>query len=161
MMLVRRSTALIIAALFLTAVSTVTGFIVSPGGYLSPLAGPPLAGATGGITGSISIGNILPLCRVPPSTAPAPPYYNQIEVLITPSPSSGLPLTVPVNWVLVDGCWVHGTFRVGLNPGVYSLTLTSCISQPSSFGCSDLPRIVIVEPDAWTQVDISIRTGIY
>jgi hypothetical protein len=34
------------------------------------------------------------------------------------------------------------------------------ISQPIGFGCSDLPRTVIVESGAWTQVDISIGTGI-
>jgi hypothetical protein len=159
--MIARSSALIISALILTTASTATGFIVSPGGYLSPLAGPPLIGATGGITGNIYIGNTAPLCTGLPSTAPAPPYYNQIEVLITPSPISNLPLTVPVNWVLNNGCVAHGTFKIGLNPGAYSLTLTSCISQPNSFGCSDLPKIVSVEPDAWTQVQISITTGIY
>src|SRR6266704_1832897 len=125
-MRVKSSTPLIIAALLLTTVSTVAGFTVSPGGYLAPLASPPLIGATGGITGSIWIANVSPLCRVPATTEPAPPYYNQIEVVITPSPSSDLPLTVPVNWVLIGGCAVHGTFKIGLNPGVYSLTITSC-----------------------------------
>lgn len=157
-MRVTGSTALIVAALLLTTVSTVAGFTLSRGGYLSPLAGPPLIGATGGINGTISIGNIYPLCSIV-SDGAAPPYYNQIQAVITPS--SGLPLTVPVNWVLVGGCWVHGTFKVGLSPGVYSVTLSSCISQPNSFGCSDLPRIVTVEASVWTQVVISIRTGIY
>jgi len=154
-----RSSALILAAVFLTTVSTVAGFMVSPGGYLSHLASPGLLGATSGITGSISIGNIYPVCRADSSTGSAPPYYDQIGVLVTPS--SGLPLTVPVTWVLVAGCWVHGTFKIGLNPGVYSLTLTSCMSQPSSFGCSEPRRTAIVESGAWTQVDISVTTGIY
>src|SRR5207249_5543962 len=120
-MLVKGSKALIIAALLLTTVSTVAGFTVAPRGYLAPLASPPLIGAAGGITGSIWIANVSPLCRVPPATEPAPPYYNQIEVVITPS--SDLPLTVPVKWVLIGGCAVHGTFKIGLNPGVYSLTI--------------------------------------
>jgi hypothetical protein len=54
-----------------------------------------------------------------------------------------------------------------LNPGIYSLTLTSCtqiyalmISQPIWHGCQDLPRTVMVESSAWTRVDISIGTGI-
>src|SRR5260370_32217661 len=110
-----RSTALIVAALLLTTVSTFGWFMVSPGGYLAPLASPPLQGATGGIVGSISIGNVAPLCRVPPTTAPAPAPYNQIEVVITPSPSSDLSLRVPVNCVLIGGCTVHGTFTFGLN----------------------------------------------
>ena len=166
-MLVARSSVLTFWVLFLTAASTVAGFMVSPGGYLAPLAGPPLSGATGGIVGSISIGNVAPLCKVPPSTEPAPPYYNQIEVVITPSPSSDLPLTVPVNWVLVGGCIVHGTFTVGLNPGIYSLTLTECTGLHASIYisvnpyCSDLPKTVIVQSGTWTQVEISITTGIY
>ena len=113
MIVVRRSLALIVAALGLTTVSTVAGFMISPGEYLAPLASPPLIGATGGITGSIWIANVSPLCRVPATTEPAPPYYNQIEVVITPS--SDLPLTVSVNWVLIGGCAVHGTFKIGLN----------------------------------------------
>jgi len=166
-MRVTRTTAVIVAALLLTTASTVAGFMVSPGGYLAPLASPPLQGATGGIMGSISIGNVAPLCRVPPTTAPAPAYYNQIEVVITPSPSSDLPLMVPVNWVLIGGCTVHGTFTVGLNPGVYSLTITSCHTVYSDHYlgltpfCPGLPKTAIVESNAWTQVDISITTGIY
>jgi len=166
-MLVKGSKALIIAALLLTTVSTVAGFTVAPGGYLAPLASPPLIGATGGITGSIWIANVSPLCRVPSTTEPAPPYYNQIEVVITPSPSSDLPLTVPVKWVLIGGCAVHGTFKIGLNPGVYSLTITSCYAvHPDHYlgfipFCPGLPKTAIVESGAWTQVDISITTGIY
>jgi hypothetical protein len=156
--LMARSPALIIATLFLSTVSTVTGFMVMPTGFLSPLAGPALLGATGGIVGSISIGPVFPVCRGYPTTAPAPPYYNQIGVLVTPS--SGLPLTVPVIWVLVNDCSVNGTFRIGLNPGEYSLTLTSCISQPNSFGCSQLPITAVVASRAWTQVKISVTTGI-
>jgi hypothetical protein len=164
---VTRSTTLIVAALVLTTVSTVAGFMVSPGGYLAPLAGPPLLGATGGIVGTISIGNVSPLCTATPSTGPAPVYYNQIEVVITPSSSSALPLTVPVNWVLINGCTVRGTFTIGLNPGLYSLTITSCygiraaVYQLYPIFCSGLPKTVTVEPGTWTRVDISLTTGIY
>ncbi len=166
-MLVTRSTALIVTTLLLTAVSTVAGFLVSPGGYLAPLASPPLMGATGGIIGSISIGNGCPLCRVPVTCAPAPLYSNQIEAVIIPAPSSDLPLTVPVNWVGVGGCVVHGTFKVGLNPGAYSLTIGSCyfIRAAATFlndtTCSGLPKTVLVESGTWTQVEISITAGIY
>ncbi len=167
-MRVKSSTPLIIAALLLTTVSTVAGFMVSPGGYLAPLASPPLIGATGGIIGSISIANGCPLCRVPVTCAPAPLYYNQIEeAVIIPAPSSDLPLTVPVNWVGVGGCVVHGTFKVGLNPGAYSLTIGSCyfIRAAATFlndtTCSGLPKTVLVESGTWTQVEISITAGIY
>ena len=83
-MLVTRSAALVFWVLFLTTASTVAGFMVSPGGYLSPLASPSLLGATEGISGSISIGPIFPICRTLASTVPAPSYYNQIQVLVTP-----------------------------------------------------------------------------
>jgi hypothetical protein len=162
-MLVTRSAALVFWVLFLTTASTVAGFMVSPGGYLSPLTSPSLLGATEGISGSISIGPIFPICRTLASTAPAPSYYNQIQVLITPS--SGLALTIPVNWVIVESCWAHGTFKIALNPAIYSLTITSCNpATPSiyfpSYGCQNLPRTVIVESGAWTQIEIAIGTGI-
>jgi hypothetical protein len=166
-MLVKRSTALIVAALLLTTMSTVSGFMVSRGGYLAPLASPPLIGAMGGIIGSISIGSVCPLCRIPQTCAPAPLYYNQIEAVIIPAPSSDLPLTVPVNWVGVGGCVVHGTFKVSLNPGAYSLTIGSCYLTRAAATflndttCSGLPKTVLVESGTWTQVDISITTGTY
>ena len=166
-MQVTRGSALILAALFLTTVSTVAGFMVSPGGYLSPLTSPSLLGASSGIDGTVTIGPVSPVCSVLKSTTPAPSYYEQIQVIVTLS--SGLSLTVPVNWVLVSYCWVHGTFKIALNPGEYSLTMTSCTQvyalvyqpyQPYGYGCSNLPRTVMVESGAWTQVDISIDTGI-
>src|SRR5690348_6100609 len=155
---VMRSSALIVAVLLLTAVSTGAGFIVSPGGYLSHLAGPPLLGAGSGITGTVSIGPVYPVCRVVATTAPPPVYYNQVQLLITPS--TGLPLTVPLNWVLVGGCWVNATFKIGLNPGVYSVTITSCIAQTNTFGCRGVPVTAIVSSGAWTPVEISVDTGI-
>jgi hypothetical protein len=154
-----RSSALIIGVLLLTAVSTGAGFIVSPGGYLSHLAGPPLLGASGGITGNVSIGPVYPLCRIGVGNAPPPLYYNQVQLLVTPS--TGLPLTVPLNWVLVDGCYVIAAFKIGLNPGVYSVTITSCISQTNSFGCQGVPVSAVVSFNAWTPVEISVDTGIY
>ena len=162
-----KTTSVIVATLLLTTASTVAGFMISPGGYLAPLASPPLHGATGGIVGTISIGNVAPLCSGSPTTAPASSYYNQIELVITPSPSSDLPLTIPLNWVLFYGCIVRATFKVGLNPGVYSLTITSCygvhvaIYHPYDPFCSGLPKTVIVGSGTWTEADLSITTGIY
>ena len=160
-MLVTRSAALVFWVLFLTTVSTVAGFMVSPGGYLAPLASPSVLGATGGINGSITIGPIYPVCRSPASIAPAPSFYNQIQVLVTPQ--SGLALTVPVNWVIIGGCWASGTFKIGLHPGVYTLTLTECLISISVDlqGCPSTPKTAVVEWNAWTQVDISLGTGIY
>jgi hypothetical protein len=155
---VLRSSALIVGVLLLTVISTGAGFIVSPGGYLSHLAGPPLLGASGGITGNVSIGPVVPVCRIGVSNAPPPLYYNQVQLLVTPS--TGLPLTVPLNWVLVDGCYVNATFKIGLNPGVYSITITSCISQTNNIGCRGVPVTAIVSSSAWTQVEISVDTGI-
>jgi hypothetical protein len=154
-----RNSALIIGVLLLTAVSTGAGFIVSPGGYLSRLAGPPLLSATGGITGNVSIGPVYPVCKIGASNAPPPVYYDQVQLLVTPS--TGLPLTVPLNWVLVDGCYVIAAFKIGINPGVYSVTITSCVSQTSTFGCRGVPVTAIVSSNAWTPVEISVDTGIY
>src|SRR2546428_9923369 len=81
-MLVTRSAALIFWVLFLTTASTVAGFMVSPGGYLSPLARPSLLGAMEGISGSISSGPISPICRTLARSVPAPSYYNQIQALV-------------------------------------------------------------------------------
>jgi hypothetical protein len=155
---VTRSSALIIAVLLLTTVSTGAGFIVSPGGYLSHLAGPPLLGASGGITGNVSIGPVAPVCMIGVSNASPPVYYDQVQLLVTPS--TGLPLTVPLNWVLVDGCSVNAAFKVGLNPGVYSITITSCISQTNTIGCRGVPVTASVSSNAWTPVEISVDTGI-
>ena len=140
------------------------GFHGFPGRVPGPSRKPS---SDGGIIGSISIGNVYPLCSATPTTTPAPSYYYEIAVVITPSPSSDLPLTVPVSWILVDGCTLHGTFRISLNPGVYSLTLGSCygvraaVSLPYSPSCSGLPKTVIVESGTWTHVSISVITGIY
>jgi hypothetical protein len=167
-MRVTRTTAVIVAALLLTTSSTVAGFMIAPAGYLAPLASPPLVGATGGIVGNISIGNVYPLCTRWPTMAPAPPPYNQIKVVITPSSSPDLPLMVPVNWALFNGCVVEGAFTIGLNPGAYSVTITSCYAVysyhylgPAIPFCPGLPKTAIVESGAWTEVDISITTRIY
>jgi hypothetical protein len=152
------------AALLLTLVSTAAGFMISPGGYLAPIASPPLLGATSGINGSITIGPLSPLvCRIGESPT-LTPYYSNTEVVITPS--SGLAQTVPVTWGLFSGCWVQGTFKVALNPGAYSLTVTSCtqyallIWQPYGIGCWDLPKHLIVESGVWTRFHIYLDTGI-
>jgi len=164
-MLVARSSALTFWVLFLTTASTVAGFMVSPGGYLSPLATQSLLGATGGIHGRVSIGPLFPVCRVIESAGSTASYYNQIQVVVTPS--SGLALTVPVNWITLEGCWASGTFKIGLNPGIYSLTITSCYAVysdhylgPAIPFCPGLPKTALVESGTWTQVDISIGTGI-
>lgn len=159
------SRGLVVATICLTCLSTATGFILVPSGYLSPLVGPGLIGATGGITGVVTIGPVNPVCTAYYSYTPVPSYYSQIGAVITPA--SGLPVTVPVNWILQYGCWVHGTFKTGLNPGAYSVTLTSCqlnnlmipVSK-MSLGCSKLPITAIVTSNAWTQVVITFPTGI-
>jgi hypothetical protein len=141
--------------------------MISPRGYLAPLASPPLVGATGGIVGNIEISNIAPLCLEQSTAASVPPYYSQIEVVITPSSSSDLPIMVPLNWALLYGCIAEGAFTIGLNPGIYSLTITSCYGIRAEtyslypFFCSGLPKTVVVQSNIWTHVEISLRTGIY
>ncbi len=157
--------AIIVVALGLTTIITGSGLLASPAGYLSPIAWPALGGALvgdQGITGNVSIGPVNPVCYVGPGSFQPTAFalsFEQNRILV--APMSGLAITVPVNWTLRWGCEFTGTFRASLSAGTYSVDLTSCALETlRSFGCSTLPLTVIVEPGKYTQVNISVNTGI-
>jgi len=164
-----RSTAIIIIiiiiALALTTTTTVTGLLVSPTGYLSPIAWPNPAGPSRGdqgIAGDVSIGPVNPTCYAGPGSIQATAFalsFEQNRILITPR--LGLAISVPVNWTLHWGCELTGTFQTSLSPGTYSVDLTSCaLATVRSFGCSGLPMTVVVGSGKYTPVNISVSTGI-
>ena len=163
-----RSTAIIIIiiiALALTTTTTVTGLLVSPTGYLSPIAWPNRAGPSRGdqgIAGDVSIGPVNPTCYAGPGSIQATAFalsFEQNRILITPR--LGLAISVPVNWTLHWGCELTGTFQTSLSPGTYSVDLTSCaLATVRSFGCSGLPMTVVVGSGKYTPVNISVSTGI-
>ena len=160
-----RSQGIVIIALALTTTTTVTGLLVSPTGYLSPIAWPNPAGPSRrdqGIARNVSIGPVNPTCYVGTGSIQPAAFalsFEQNRILITPRLS--LAITVPVNWTLHWGCELTGTFQTSLSPGTYSVDLTSCaLATVRSFGCSGLPMTVVVGSGKYTPVNISVSTGI-
>lgn len=103
-----------------------------------------------GTMGSVTIGNVSPVCSVTgsvPTTGPS--------LLITSS--TGKTQVVSLNWTLQDRCELIAPFHVTLSRGAYSLNLSSC----SYMGCRVLPITVVVLPGIFTPVRINIVTGIY
>ena len=122
-----------------------------------------------GIVGNISIANIMPLCYNKPNITPS---NDNTTVVVTSL--SGQITIIPVNWSIIGGCELFGTFQAGLNPGVYSLTLSYCLEKQSGpyqpAGCPhaacgmqscNLPTTIDVSPGKLTRVNIRITTGIY
>ncbi len=154
----------VLAALLvsITVVLAVSAFQVpalissSPNSRRGPLIPAMLAQ---GVEGNVSIGPVLPVCRIDAPTGPVPSPWSDIKVIVRPE--SGDQILVPVNWVFEGGCEVTGTFRVQLPVGTYSLDLTYCnVENGRHFGCTQLPMTVKVEPGRFTQVSVSVDTGI-
>ncbi len=103
-----------------------------------------------GMSGSVTIGNVSPVCSVTGSVPATGPY-----LVITSSTRSIL--AVPLSWALQDRCELIATFQVALNPGTYSVNLSSC----NYMGCRVLPITVVVVPGIFTPARINIVTGIY
>ncbi|MDE1852404.1 MAG: hypothetical protein KGI38_01520 [Thaumarchaeota archaeon] len=100
------------------------------------------------------MGPTQPVCYANATWEPAPSSYDSIGVVITDS--SGRTVTCPVNWVS-DGCYVMGSLTATLEPGSYSLNLTSC----GWMGCrAALPKGFEIYSGTTTSVDVSIFTGI-
>jgi hypothetical protein len=120
-----------------------------------------------GIVGNVSIGPIRPVCLVPQdSTNTVPGPSNSGEVVVTSE--SGEQTTIQVSWSIWGGCELVGSFKAGLAPGTYSLTLSNCLQDAKYPGCSQsihsspsmLPITVHVERGRPTPVSIGIDTGI-
>lgn len=103
-----------------------------------------------GITGSVTIANVSPVCSITGSAPATGP-----DLVITSS--NGRIQVVALNWTLQNRCELIAPFQVTLNPGTYSLNLSSC----SYMGCRVLPITVVVVPGVFTPVRINIITGIY
>ena len=103
-----------------------------------------------GITGSVTIGNVSPVCSITGSAPATGP-----DLVITSS--NGRIQVVALNWTLENRCELIAPFQVTLSPGTYSLNLSSC----SYMACRVLPITVVVVPGVFTPVRINIVTGIY
>ena len=103
-----------------------------------------------GLTGSVTIANVSPVCSITGSAPATGP-----DLVITSS--NGRIQVVALNWTLEDRCELIAPFQVTLSPGTYSLSLSSC----SYMGCRVLPITVVVVPGVFTPVRINIVTGIY
>jgi hypothetical protein len=127
-------------------------FTIGAGGASSTTAGSPLSGS---LDARFSIGPIEPVCSANSTVGPAPSPYSSIEAVVSPSPS-GQASTFPIIWTS-NGCEVSGSLQASLDPGSYSLSLSSCTFS----GCaSALPRSFLVVSGQSTSVDVSIDTGI-
>jgi len=103
-----------------------------------------------GITGSVTIANVSPVCSTTGSAPATGP-----DLVITSS--NGRIQVVALNWTLQNRCELIAQFQVTLSPGTYSLNLSSC----SYMGCRVLPITVVVVPGVFTPARINIITGIY
>jgi hypothetical protein len=102
-----------------------------------------------GITGSVTIANVSPVCSITGSVPATGP-----DLVITSS--NGRIQVVALNWTLQNRCQLIAPFQVTLSPGTYSLNLSSC----SYMGCRVLPISVVVVLGVFTPVKINIVTGI-
>lgn len=134
----------------------VTHFTVAAGaGASSTSSTSTLAGSTGTLEASFSVGPTQPVCSVNSTTGPAPSSYSSIEAVVTPS-GSNQAATFPIVWTST-GCEVLGSVQAPLAPGSYSLSLSSC----TFMGCSSaLPRNFVMVAGQSTSIDVSIDTGI-
>jgi hypothetical protein len=106
-----------------------------------------------GITGNVTIEYTSPVCFI--GRSPTPTTGPNLVVS-----SKKIVLIVQTSWVLIDGCIMSGTFQQALEPATYSVTLTSCLQSPNSFGCNHLPITVTVNPGVYTPVVVNIITEI-
>ena len=103
-----------------------------------------------GITGSVTIANVSPVCSITGSVPATGP-----DLVITSS--NGWSQVVALNWTLQNRCELIAPFQATLGHGTYSLSLSSC----SYMGCRVLPITVVVVPGVFTPARINIVTGIY
>ncbi len=102
------------------------------------------ASAEGVVKGKVSIG---PLCPVEPCPDSQRDVYSSREVVLQPRSGSVTRIRLRSD----------GGFESKVALGAYTVSLTDCFF----LGCSRaLPRVVTVEADKVTQLDISIDTGI-
>jgi len=98
-----------------------------------------------GITGTVTIGPTQPVST--PGTPDSEPY--SAELMITPE--GGAHLKPPTKVTSAE----DGSFQVNLEPGTYVIQSASTESLPSL-----APLTVVVEPNAFTPVEVVFDSGI-
>ena len=111
------------------------------------------------IYGTYSSGQVVPGACGADVVAELSGHYPVAERVVVTS-SDGMLIDVPLNWTRVV-CEYFGTYRVGLQPGNYSIDILSCTLQPHrSWGCAFVvPIDVIVKQGLFTKVHIHMYTG--
>lgn len=124
--------------------------------YLSTLGGVILR-QTQGVSGNVWF-SVRGSC----GEGPIPPFWEPIipNIELVVHPSSGLPITVHLNWIPMGNCAVRASFSVGLAPGTYSLDVTWCYDVPSCVSIIN-PITIAIEPNKFAIVDISANTKIH
>lgn len=127
--------------------------------YLSALYTATTAWQRQGIYGTYYSGNIVPGACGADVVAELSGHYPVAERVVVTF-SDGMVIDVPLNWTRVV-CEYFGTYRVGLQPGNYSVDILSCTLQPHrSWGCAFVvPINVTVAQGVFTKVDIHMYTG--
>jgi len=103
------------------------------------------------LEGTISIGPICPVERIPPDPAclPTAETYKAYPVYVcTPDGSKKIELISPA---------LDGTFKTELAPGNYLIILDK---QAGGIGSSNLPKEVTIKPLETAMISIDIDTGI-
>ena len=152
-----QSTSMVVV-LALTLSLMVAGLIVSPVGLLSPIADFSVPLKAQGIQGNVTFLPVSPSCGLGTKPDPIVYFLMQEEILI--SPRGGSPLTFPMHWT-VDCVRLVGTFRIGLDPGIYYVDLVNGAHQSECSGyCAVLPANVTVVAGNFTEISILFRTSI-
>lgn len=148
----------IVVVLGLTLSLTVAGLIVFPVGLLSPLAYLSVPQKAQGITGDVTYNPAVPgACGAGVSPDSIVYLWMQDEILVSPPGSD--PLTFPMHWTV--GCALVGTFRIGLDPGIYYVDLVNGAHQSVCAGyCKILPANMTIVLGNFTEISIYIRTGL-
>jgi hypothetical protein len=110
---------------------------------LASCGGVGVGDATSGIRGQALAG---PQCPVETQASPCPPVPYEGTVIAT-DVESGAEYTVDTD--------ADGRFELPLAPGPYEVSIVSETSPPFA-----KPQTVTVEPDSFTEITVSVDTGI-
>jgi carboxypeptidase family protein len=110
---------------------------------LASCGGDGAGDGTSGIRGQAVAG---PQCPVETQASPCPPLPYEGTVIAT-DVESGSEYTV--------GTGADGRFELPLEPGTYEVSIVSETSPPFA-----KPQTVTVEPDSFTEITVSVDTGI-
>ncbi len=154
----RRSISPIIV-LFLSLSLTFAGLIVSPAGLLSPIVSFSVPQKAQGILGNVTYNRVAPRCGADIQPWPNVNYYARNEIAVSSMANSSL--TFPIEWNLLRGCLLLGTYRIGLDPGIYYVDFTGCFFEPVRVGdCATLPARVVVTQGNFTAIDMYFTTSL-